>query len=137
MVDNSWAFELGNTIFYVVKSRAEPILQKKFPDVYITDEGETNQKPIFPTVYIHELPGLEQGQTLDGQTINAVLETIQVDISSNTSGSDVRLVTTTVANVFKELRFDAVGIPTYGKSDGIYTSTMRFRRLYGANDKIL
>ena len=33
MVDNSWAFELGNTIFYVVKSRAEPILQKKFPDV--------------------------------------------------------------------------------------------------------
>ena len=46
MVDNSWAFELGNTIFYVVKSRAEPILQKKFPDVYITDEGETNQKPI-------------------------------------------------------------------------------------------
>ena len=73
MVDNSWAFELGNTIFYVVKSRAEPVLQKKFQDVYITDEGETNQKPIFPTVYIHELSGLEQGQTLDGQTVNAVL----------------------------------------------------------------
>ena len=100
-------------------------------------EYETNQKPIFPTVYIHELSGLEQGQTLDGQTVNAVLETIQVDISSNTSGSDVRLVTATVANVFKELRFDVVGMPTYGKSDGIYTSTMRFRRLYGANDTIL
>ena len=35
MVDNSWAFELGNTIFYVVKSRAEPILQKKLQNTWI------------------------------------------------------------------------------------------------------
>lgn len=137
MIGNQWAFELGNTIFYVVKSRAEPILQEKYPDVNITDEGETSGKPIFPTVYIHELPGLERGQTLDGQSINAVLETIQVDVSTNTGSSDARYVMSVIGEVFKKLRFEVTAMPEPGKSDGIYTVTARFRRLIGASDTLL
>ena len=82
-MDNAWAIELGPTIYSIVKAKATEQLKDKYPTLNVTDKGESDQPAVFPTVYIHELPGMELGQDLEGQTINAVRETIQVDVTSN------------------------------------------------------
>ena len=79
----------------------------------------------------------EQGRTIDGQAINGLLVTVQVDVTTNTSGSDARWVMSKVAEAFKELRFNGQSMPELTYSDKIYRSTARFRRVIGANDRLL
>ena len=104
-VDNTWAYLIGKKVYSTVSYKAEKILKDDYPNIKITDNGKASSKPKFPTVYIHELPGQEIGQTLDGQDINGVLETIQVDVTTNTDPSDAREVMSVVADIFKKMRF--------------------------------
>ena len=92
---------------------------------------------VFPTVYIHLLTPTERGQTLDGQTINALLATFQVDVTTNTSKSDCRKVMTTVMNVFKEMRFQGKSLPETSINNKIHHSVARFSRVIGANDRLI
>ena len=103
----------------------------------MTDEGESSGSAVFPTVLIHLLTPTEQGQTLDGQTINALLATFQVDVTTNTSKSDCRKVMATVMNVFKEMRFQGKSLPETSINNKIYHSVARFSRVIGANDRLI
>lgn len=134
---NDWATDLENTVTALVKAKTLTQLKKAYPKIVITNEGENSGQAIFPTVYIHLLPAAEQGQTLDGQTINALLATFQVDVTTNTSKSDCRKVTATVMNVFKEMRFQGKPMPEFSISNKVHKSTARFRRMIAANDRLM
>lgn len=135
--DNQWAFDLGTVIFSIVKSKALEELSGKYPNIFITDKGKTTGKAVFPTVYIQEMSGSERGADLDGSSINAVLETIQVDVTTNTSKSDVSKVMSVVANIFKEMRFTIQTMPDFEYNGETYRKTARFQRIIGANDKLI
>lgn len=135
-VDNTWAYLLGKKIYSTVSYKAENMLKDDYPDIRITDNGKANSKPKFPTVYIHELPGQEIWQTLDGQDINGVLETIQVDVTTNTDPSDARKVMSVVADIFKKMRFKVNQMPELDFGEEVYRSTARFQRVVGANDTL-
>lgn len=134
---NDWATDLESTVTALVKAKSLPQLQKKYSKIRITDEGENSGSAVFPTVYIHLLSPTEQGQTLDGQTINALLATFQVDVTTNTSKSDCRKVMATVMNVFKEMRFQGKSLPETSINNKIYHSVARFSRVIGANDRLM
>ena len=134
---NDWATDLESTVVALVKAKSLPQLQKKYPKVRITDEGESSGSAVFPTVYIHLLTPTEQGQTLDGQTINALLATFQVDVTTNTSKSDCRKVMAVITDTFKTMRFQGNAMPEFSISNKVHKSTARFRRLIGANDRLL
>ena len=134
---NDWATDLESTVTALVKAKSLPQLQKKYSKIRITDEGENSGSAVFPTVYIHLLSPTEQGQTLDGQTINALLATFQVDVTTNTSKSDCRKVMATVMNVFKEMRFQGRSLPETSINNKIYHSVARFSRVIGANDRLI
>lgn len=135
--ENSWAYGIETTIYSIIKSKTYLEIQKKYHNLLFTDKGQSDSPPAFPTVYIHMLAPTEQGQTLDGQTINGLLVTVQVDVTTNTSGSDARWVMSKVAEAFKELRFEAKPMPELTYLDKLYRSTARFRRAIGANDRLL
>lgn len=135
--ENSWAYDIESTIYSIIKAKAYSTIKKKYPNLLFTDKGQSDSPPAFPTVYIHMLAPTEQGQTIDGQTINGLLVTVQVDVTTNTSGSDARWVMAKVAEAFKELRFGAKPMPELTYSDKIYRSTARFNRVIGANDRLL
>ena len=134
---NDWATDLESTVVALVKAKSLLQLQKKYPKVKITDEGESSGLAVFPTVYIHLLSPVEQGQTLDGQTINALLATFQVDVTTNSCKSDCRKVMATVMNVFKEMRFQGKSLPETSINNKIYHSVARFNRVIGANDRLM
>ena len=74
--------------------------------------------------------------TLDGQDINGVLETIQVDVTTNTDPSDAREVMSVVADIFKKMRFKVNQMPELDFGEEVYRSTARFQRVVGANDTL-
>lgn len=135
--ENQWAIDLESTVAALVKAKTLKTLQKTYPKVRITDEGVSDSAAVFPTVYIHLLPAVEQGQTLDGQTINALLATFQVDVATNTSKADCRKVMSVIADTFKTMRFSGTSMPETSISNKIYRSTARFRRIVAANDRLL
>lgn len=132
---NEWAYDLEDTIRLVVSNRCLETLKKSYPNTRITDEAESNQKAVFPTIYIHLLPASELGSTLDGKTINGVMATVQVDVTTNTSKRDAREVMSTVADVLKGMRFTGSSLPEYTDSDKLHKCTARFRRVIGANNR--
>lgn len=137
ITDNQWAFDLGTTIFSIVKSKTLAELKSKYPDIFVTDKGKTNGKAVFPTVYIQELSGSERGADLEGKSINAVLETIQVDVTTNTSRADVNRVMYTVASIFKQMSFTVQSMPDFEYNGETYRKTARFQRIIGANDRLI
>ena len=142
MVDNTWAYEIETKVLGLINSYAIPRLKKL--DIFkttsftnaVTNEESRLSGTIFPTIYVHELVGVEQGKDLEGQSINAVLETFQLDCITNTKQSDAKQIMRVVADVMKELRFEIVSMPEFKSQDKVYRSTARFRRVIGRNDRI-
>ena len=142
MVDNTWAYEIETKVLGLINSYAIPRLKKldifkttRFTNA-VTNEESRLSGTIFPTIYVHELVGVEQGKDLDGQSINAVLETFQIDCITNTKQSDAKQIMRVVADVMKELRFEIVSMPEFKSQDKVYRSTARFRRVIGRNDNL-
>lgn len=131
---NQWAYDLEKKIFSIVKSRTYENLKTKYPNVYITDIEKNTSKAVFPTVYIHELPGVEKASDLEGFSINAVQETFQIDVITNTSQNDANKVMAIVADEFKRLCFKVTAMPEFDGTGETYRSTMRVRRIISAND---
>lgn len=74
---NQWVFDLEINIFSNVATIAKPKLKKKyksmnFDTAFTTVEKNLDKDPVFPTIYIHEMPGLERGADLEGTSVNAV-----------------------------------------------------------------
>lgn len=133
---NDWATDLENTVTALVKAKTLTQLKKTYPKIVITNEGESSGQAVFPTAYIHLLPAVEQGQTIDGQTINGLLATFQVDVTANTNKSDCRKVTAVITDAFKTMRFQGT-MPEFSISNKVHKSTARFRRMIAANDRLL
>lgn len=142
MVDNTWAYEIETKVLGLINSYAIPRLKKldifkttRFTNA-VTNEESRLSGTIFPTIYVHELAGTEQGKDLERQSINAVLETFQIDCITNTKQSDAKQIMRVVSDVMKELRFEIVSMPEFKSQDKVYRSTARFRRVIGRNDRI-
>lgn len=137
MIDNSWVLDVESRIFTKVKGRTYKELNKKYPNIYFTTAEElaeyTDKKY---TVFINELQPIEQGQTLDGNTINAIMSTFQIRVTTTTSKEDCRDIYKAILNAMKDLQYDVVMIPTIKQTDGLYEGVGRFRRMLGALDII-
>lgn len=134
--ENQWISDLETNIFSNVVAFAKPLLEKDYPDVRFTTESKSTQKPRFPTVYIHELTQVETGSTLDGKTVNAVMETMQAEITTNNDKSDAKKVTLVVLEAFKRMRFSGGQIGEIQYESDVYRSISRFSRLIGENDTL-
>ena len=109
-------------------------IPQKHPKAYVTDKSKDLSKPTFPTVYFHAMPFTENGKDLEAQSINGITASYQVDVITNTSQEDAEAIMSTVAGLFKRLRFQITSMPEFNNSEKTYRSTARFRRYVDAND---
>ena len=138
MAGNQWVFDLEINIFSNVATIAKPKLKKKyksmnFDTAFTTVEKNLDKDPVFPTIYIHE-----RGADLEGTSVNAVQETIQVDVITNTKQSDAKGIMAILADAFKQMRFQITAMPEFkNDSEKKFRSVARFRRIIGANDRLM
>ena len=133
--ENQWAYDLESTVVALVRAKSLPQLKKKYPKIRITDEESTSTEAVFPTAYIHMIGGNEKGKTLDGQSINSVNATFQMDVTANKK-ADCKKVTDILSEIFKQMRFD-ITLPRKTIDNKIYRSVCTFSRVISANDKLL
>lgn len=111
--DNSWIYTIQTDIFTILAQKIKTRLLSDYPNLSVTMDDTTPTEPKFPTVYIHFLQGIEQANNLVNQEVNAVLQTMQYEITvSKEQGLiGVRKVTECVTSALKDLQFTLVATP--------------------------
>lgn len=125
---NDWYSGLESKIYTYIKTKLK---DNKAVSVSC-DENSTNLK--FPCVLVKEADGYEQGADLEGSTINALMYTIQITVTSNVSKSEATKIMASVIPHMKSLRFYMVSMPIVLQDANKYYSVARFRRLVGSGD---
>lgn len=114
-------------------------LKKSLPDYNFNfPTEETNSTPTkFPTVFFHEISQSETGNDLENDGVNAVMETIEVQVITNDTLAENRDITATATVLMKQLRFSMISAPVYlQEGENIRRSVSRYRRIIGADDGV-
>ena len=126
--------QLESIITTQLKVRVPKLTNNKFPNMSFTNEVSDNT-PTFPNVYIHELDPSEVGNDLENNQIHALRSTFQIEITTNTSKSDARIVANACVNAMKTLRYNLVSGPTPMKINNLHRFIIRMRRIVANGDK--
>jgi hypothetical protein len=106
-----------------------------YPNLNITDDDKQLEKPSFPTVFVQDIGGAEQGQDIEGKSVNAVLSTIQIDVVDNEKRSNVREVMSEMIRIMKSMGYSITTTANFERTtDNTYRMVARFRRMIGYND---
>lgn len=125
--------ELESIVTTQLKVRVPKLVENKFPKMSFTNEVSDNT-PSFPNVYIHELDFSEVGNTISNQTIHAIRDTMQIEVSTNTNKAEARTVTNACILALKKLRYSVIMLPIYQKDNNIHRFVFRARRVIGGGD---
>ena len=135
---STWYMMIPLMVFTKIKQD----FSQKIKDTYkMTDDnfstvGSSDTPPVFPFVYFQTLPATEQGRDLQGTEVNGGLFGFQVDVYSNKTQNDARKVTTEIARIVKEMGFEINSMPSFENTQDTHRMIARFRRVFGANDKL-
>lgn len=128
---------LDSKVFTVIKTKMNKALSTKYPDISFDDEPTINE-PSFPNVFFQQLESIEMGRTLQGNSITALLDTVQIVVTTNTSKSDAKKVAYSAVDAIKSLRYEMVGMPLYNiqikEKSRLHSYTLRARRIIGSGD---
>ena len=132
-----WATEIDTTVLSRLRSRGYADLRKNYPNINFTDDDRAPIDPKFPTVFYINISSAERGQTLDGKSMNALLHSVQIEVSDNSqTNSTVKAVMSKICGYMKDMRYEVVNMPFFQNTDNVRRMVARFRRVIGANDVI-
>lgn len=131
----SWYAELEGKIFTRIKYELAQKSGAKYPSLNCTTTSRAESPTQFPTMYLHELQPVEIGADLVGKTVNAVQETIEIQVYSNQSEKECKTIISDAIDEMKQMSFTVTMFPqTLTRSDRVCVSTARLRRLIGSGD---
>ena len=96
--------------------------------------GSSDTPAVFPFVYIQLLPSAEQGQDIEGNTINAGLFTFQIEVTDNQSQARAKDVMSEVKRIMKSMRFTVQPTPDIQDTKDTHRAIMRCNRRIGSDD---
>ena len=133
-----WSNELLNIIYTHLVSRWEKDKDSFYSAIKTNTFTKTSRvvdKPIFPNTLVKKLPGSERGSTLEGRNLDAILLTVQIEVTDNRLQSNSDEVSDILCGYMKDMRFQVIGDPTPDESDpAVYRTIARYRRVFGASD---
>lgn len=131
MASDVWFSYLESKIFTLVSAE----LKKKNPNVNYTSKSSSTAITEFPTIVIKELRQDELGMDLDNTTVNAVRESIQVEVySDKPSSSECESLSRQAYMAMKKLRFNGTGRGVLFRDGDIWERFDTFERVIGQGD---
>lgn len=129
-----WYENLESTIYTLVSYRAKRELTgKTSKPIKFTSVGQSESTPYFPTCYLHELQPIEFGQDITGESVNAVIETMECIVYARDK-NESKIILNEVTHQMKLLKFMITAMPINSTIDNVYQGVARYRRLVGASD---
>jgi hypothetical protein len=129
-----WTSDIQASVFTRIKAEGTKKLKTKYPNINFTTSSKQLSEPKFPTVYVKRMQGSEQGSTLDGKTVNAILSTFQIEVTDNSSDTVSQYVADVIYEIMKSMCYQALGEPFADNSGDTYRNVARYQRIVGYND---
>lgn len=129
-----WTSDIQSSVFTRIKAEGNKRLKSKYPNIYFTTSSKALSGPKFPAVYVKRMQGAERGQDLDGTSVNAVLSTFQIEVTTNTNDTEAQEVADVILEVMKSMRYQVLGEPFPDNDNDTYRNVARYQRIVGYND---
>lgn len=129
-----WTSDIQSSVFTRIKAEGTKKLKTKYPDINFTTSSKKPSDPKFPSVYVKRMQGKEEGQTLDGQSVNAVTSTFQIEVTDNSSDTVAQDVADVVYAIMKKMRYSVLGEPFSDNDNDTFRNVARYQRMVGYND---
>lgn len=131
-----WTDRISSIVFTRIKNEFSNSLKTKYKmtDSNFSTVGSSDTPAVFPFVYIQLLPSAEQGQDIEGNTINAGLFTFQVEVTDNQTQARAKDVMSEVKRIMKAMRFTVQCTPTLEDTKDTHRAIMRCNRIIGSCD---
>lgn len=133
---SDWTDRISSIVFTRIKNDFSSKLKTKYKmtSSNFSTVGSSDTPAVFPFVYIQLLPSAEQGQDIEGNTINAGLFTFQIEVTDNQSQTRAKDVMSEIKRIMKSMRFTVQPTPTLEDTKDTHGSIMRCNRRIGSND---
>ena len=131
-----WTDIISSNVFTRIKNEFSISLkeQYKMKDENFSTVGSSDTPAVFPFVYIQLLPSTEQGQDIEGNTINAGLLTFQIEVTDNKKQVIAKDVMSEVKRIMKSMRFTVQPTPDIQDTKDTHRAIMRCNRRIGSDD---
>ena len=131
-----WTDRISSIVFTRIKNEFSSTIKKnyKMKDENFSTVGSSDTPAVFPFVYIQLLPSAEQGQDLEGTTINAGLFTFQIEVTDNQTQARAKDVMSEIKRIMKSMRFTVQPAPDIQDTKDTHRAIMRCNRIIGFND---
>ena len=131
-----WTDRISSVVLKKIKNEFSSTIKKnyKMKDENCSTVGSSETPAVFPFVYIQLLPSAEQGQDIEGNTINAGLFTFQIEVTDNQSQTRAKDVMSEVKRIMKSMRFTVQCTPTLEDTKDTHRAIMRCNRIIGSCD---
>lgn len=134
-----WTSRIFTSVYSRLKVNGVNRLKTKYPKINFVDSTPSASDIKYPCVVVRRLDsGGELGQTLEGNTINAVTSGIQIDVIDNQKMSNAYAIADVCLDMMKEMRYQQIGdiIPDEDNTLNDYRCITRFRRVIAEGDII-
>ena len=131
-----WTDRISSVVFSRIKNEFSSSLKEnyKMKDENFSTVGSSDTPAVFPFVYIQLLPSTEQGQDIEGNTINAGLFTFQIEVTDNQKQVIAKEIMSEVKRIMKSMRFTVQCTPTLEDTKDTHRAIMRCNRIIGSCD---
>ena len=131
-----WTDRISSVVFTRIKNEFSSSLKTKYKmkDENFSTVGSSDAPAVFPFVYIQLLPSTEQGQDIEGNTINAGLFTFQIEVTDNKKQVIAKDVMSEVKRIMKSMRFTVQPTPDIQDTKDTHRAIMRCNRRIGSDD---
>ena len=131
-----WTDRISSVVFTRIKNEFSSTLKTKYKmtSSNFSTVGSRDTPAVFPFVYIQLLPSVEQGQDIEGNTINAGLFTFQIEVTDNQTQERAKDVMSEVKRIMKSMRFTVQPTPALEDTKDTHRAIMRCNRIIGFND---
>ena len=131
-----WTDRISSIVFTRIKNEFSNSLKTKYKmtSSNFSTVGSSDTPAVFPFVYVQLLPSTEQGQDLEGTTINAGLFTFQIEVTDNQSQTRAKDVMSEIKRIMKSMRFTVQPTPDIQDTKDTHRAIMRCNRRIGSSD---
>jgi len=137
MISDTWYMEIESTIFTYLQYQLVERVDAPFPGLNCTTSSQNESIENitdFPTLYVHLLPPVELGQSLENTDIAAIRATFDLQVFSNKNEAECRKIITEVIKQMKSLRFNISMLPDPQTANKKYFALTRCTRVVAAGD---
>lgn len=129
-------FTIESKVYTRLKNNVSETFISKYPSYTVTTSDKRPAKMTYPYVYVHEMTGIERGNTLENDVISALNVTIQVEVYSDKSQTVTSDTMKEIVRIMKSMRFSVSAFPENLNTDSLYRKVARFARLIGDGDTL-